>query len=134
MKARLSNLVGDLLSAKFLKYLLNAIITYPLVVLLTYCLTEYIGIYYLAAYLLSMSVAVVFNFMLSLKWIFDARGRVGSRFVRYLAVLASFTLANTFLVKVFTEYIGLHYVVSITVVSGTLFILKYLTYKKKVFA
>jgi putative flippase GtrA len=133
MKALLYGLRSDLLSAKFLKYVLNALVTYPLLLVLTYTLTEYVHLYYLASYFLALCVSIILNFALLLKLIFTAKGRVKSRFVRYIAVLASFTLANTVLVKVITEYVHIYYMISIIIVSGSLFVLKFLTYNKKVF-
>jgi putative flippase GtrA len=133
MKALLYGLRGEFLSAKFIKYILNAIITYPLLLIMTYVLTEYVGVYYLASYFLSLCLSIILNFTLLLKWTFTAQGKVKTRFVRYVLVLACFTLANTLLVKVFTEYVHVYYMLSIVVVTGSLFVLKYMTYNKKVF-
>jgi putative flippase GtrA len=133
MKPLIEVLKRDLLSVKFLKFLTNAILTYPLMIGLTYVLTEYAGLYYLLAYVLSLSLAILFTFFLSMKWIFKVRGKVFSRLIRYLVVLVLFSILNTLLVKILTEHVHVYYLVSITVVSGGIFILKYMTYKRKVF-
>lgn len=121
------------LSAKFLRYVVNMVVTYPLLILLTYALTEYGGMYYLLAYIISFCITIVINFSLAMKWIFNAEGMVGERFKRYMIVLTVFSVSNTLLVKVVTEYFAVYYLLSITLVSGCLFILKYMTYNDKVF-
>jgi putative flippase GtrA len=123
----------SILSQKFARYVVNMAVTYPLMLCLTYALTEFAGMYYLMAYVISLAVSIAVNFFLSMRWIFNVEGRVGGRFVRYLAVLAGFSLVNTVLVKVVTEYVGVYYLISITLVSGSMFVLKYLTYSAKVF-
>jgi putative flippase GtrA len=133
MEAIAGMLRKNFLSEKFVRYVVNMVITYPLLIGLTFGLTEFAGMYYLLAYVLSLCVTIIINFFLSMRWIFNVEGRVGNRFVRYLVVLAAFSLANTLLVKVFTEYLGVYYLLSIILVSGSMFLLKYLTYNSKVF-
>jgi dolichol-phosphate mannosyltransferase len=123
----------DFVSVKFAKYVLNMLITYPLMLGLTYALTEYVGMYYLLSYVISLCVSIVVNFLLAMRWIFGAQGRVGNRFMRYLVILAAFTLANTLLVKALTEYAGMYYIISIVLASGSMFLLKYITYNSTVF-
>ena len=73
------------------------------------------------------------SFIFSLKVIFTVDGDIISRFSRYLIFLALFSLTNVFLVKILTDYLKLHYLLSITIVTSSLFTIKFFTYNRFVF-
>jgi putative flippase GtrA len=122
-----------ILSVKFARYVLVACASYSLLLPMTYVLTEYFGVYYFISYVVSFLFVVFSNFMFSMRWTFRVGGKTGERFARYLLFLAAYTALNFVLVRFLTEGVGVYYLVSITAVTGVLFLAKYYTYKTMVF-
>jgi putative flippase GtrA len=121
------------LSVKFARYVLVACASYSLLLPMTYVLTEYFGVYYFVSYVVSFLMVISANFAFSMRWTFKVGGKTGERLTRYLFFLAAYTLLNFVLVRVLTEGAGVYYLVSITAVTGVLFLAKYYTYKTLVF-
>jgi putative flippase GtrA len=130
---RPSEAVRSLLSPVFARYVAVAAANYCLLVSGTYCLVNFAGVYYFWAYAMSLSVVVIINFALSMRWTFGVRGRVAERARSYAFWLTFFAALNAALVRLFTEALGIHYLLSISGVTASLFILKYLTYRSRVF-
>ena len=118
---------------KIFKFGIGGILSYLLNILITYILTTLFGIYYLYSYIIAFSMVIIFNFIFSLKVIFSVNGDIFSRFIRYLIFLALFSLTNVFLVKILTDHLKLHYLLSITIVTSSLFTIKFFTYNRFVF-
>jgi putative flippase GtrA len=82
---------------------------------------------------MSICIVLVLNFFLAMKLIFRVKGRSLVRFRRYIIVLAAYAIVNASLVTILTEYFRLYYMLSMIIVSASLFMLKYVAYSKKVF-
>jgi len=118
---------------KFARYVAVNGFTYSLMLSMTYALTEFAGVYYFYSYLSSMVAAIVLSFFLGMRWIFNVEGKVGQRFIRYIVLLFVFNAVNAVLVRYLTEFVGVHYMLSILIVTGSIFIFKYIAYKRNVF-
>ena len=81
---------------------------------LLYGLTEFVGIYYLTSAGISFSVAVVFNYILSILWVFDTRKITSWKheFLIFFIISIIGLSLNQLTMLFFTEYIHLHYTVS----------------------
>ena len=118
---------------KFVRFGAAGVFTYFLNIGITFLLTEIVGLYYLYSYIIAWSIIIIINFILNLRFIFSVKGYTARRFIKYVLFWAVFTVTNIYLVKLFTEVLGLYYLLSITTITGVLFVVKYFTYKNLVF-
>jgi len=130
----INSLAKNVFKIRFFRYSLGGVLSYLINILVTYLLTTILNIYYFYSYLVAFSIVMLFNFMFSLKVIFSIKGKIVSRFIRYIVFLAIISLTNVFAVKFLTESIDLYYIFSITIVTIFLFIIKYFIYKTFVFS
>ena len=124
---------GNLKNNKFIRFSFGGILSYSINIAVTYILTSVFGLYYFYSYLIAFSIVILFNFIFSLKIIFSVQGKILNRFIRYIIFLAIFSLTSIYAVKYFTEVLSLYYLISITVVTVSMFLVKYFVYKRFVF-
>ena len=129
----INSLVKNISKIRFFRYSLGGVLSYLINIVVTYLLTTIFHIYYFYSYLIAYSIVVLFNFTFSLKIIFSVNGNIANRFIRYIIFLTIFSLINIFSVKFLTESMNLYYIISISIVTIVLFIIKYFIYKKFVF-
>lgn len=130
----INSLVKIISEIKFLKYSIGGILSYILNISVTFLLTDTFNLYYLYSYLIAYSIVLIFNFVFALKVIFSVTGKIANRFFRFIIFIIIFFLTNIFAVKFFTETVGLYYIISITIVTFTLFMIKFFIYKHFVFS
>jgi len=116
-----------------MRFVLLGCLYYLYTTVSTYVLTEFLGIYYFLSYAVVYSVGVALSFVFAFRWIFNVSGRLTDRLRRYLTYLLGFYVANIALVRFSTEFLGVHYIVSITAVTVGLFVAKYFVYRDRVF-
>jgi|SRR6185369_15919629 putative flippase GtrA len=81
-------------------------------------LTEFAGLWYVAATATGAFVGAVVNFFLGRHWTFAADHQpIHGQFLRYSAVSAVSLALNTLGVYLFTEYLSLHYTLSRAIVA-----------------
>lgn len=118
---------------KFGTFVLGGGLSFFLKVFLTLLLTEVVGISYFTSYIISLSAIVGFGFFYNFYFTFKvARGRLRN-FVKYVIALFTFNIFDAALVRILTEFVGIHYIVSIITVTTLIFLLKYIVYDKFVF-
>ena len=91
------------------------------------------GLWYFVSYVITLSIVVVFSFLYNAYLTFHVLERKKRNFVIYCFVLFVFNLADASLVRLSTEILGFHYIISIVTVTTFLSFLKYLVYDKIVF-
>lgn len=95
-------------------------------------LTEVVKVNYLAASTLSFSLAVTFNYILSIYWVFVPNERKNRRVMILLFwVFSIIGLAiNDLLIWVLVERIGLHYIIAKILATGIVMIFNFVTRKR----
>ena len=95
-------------------------------------LTEVVKVNYLAASTLSFSLAVTFNYILSIYWVFVPNERKNRRVMILLFwVFSIIGLAiNDLLIWVWVERIGLHYIIAKILATGIVMIFNFVTRKR----
>jgi putative flippase GtrA len=109
------------------------VILFFLNLFLTWSLTEIVGLNYMVSYSITLTIVIMSSFYLSLKVVFKVKTRYRIRFMKYTITYFLFLGANILSVRLLTEVIRLHYLFSIVLVTGGLFLTKFFTYNRYVF-
>lgn len=87
------------------------VIDYGIMILLT----ELVEINYLISSSISFCISVIFNYILSIVWVFDvdnSQGRKGSNFIKFIILSVIGLGINQILMWFGTSYIGIHYMIT----------------------
>jgi len=94
-----------------------------------YVLTEFAGLYYLAAYIVAFILSVTNNYICNSLWTFKSNsGAVG--WTKYVTICATTLMFNSALMYILTDILGLWYMFSAVVVILLVFLLNYVLSKK----
>ncbi len=104
-----------------------------LTLILTYTMTEILGLYYLYSYIIVLTITTAVNFFLGSKFVFKTETKHLKRFFYYLSSILIFYVSDIFVTKIFTETIGFHYTFSIFLSKGIIFFTKYFFYDRVIF-
>ncbi|MFC1727913.1 GtrA family protein [Nanoarchaeota archaeon] len=126
-------LAKKILFHKFSKFFYGGVLSYLIKVGLTSFLTEIFNIYYFYAYIFSLIFAIIFNFYFAIQVIFKTTKNKRRTFVKYLVSLGIIAVIDALLVRIITEYLAIHYALSITIITALIFVSKYFIYDKLVF-
>ena len=137
----LQNLAGYLFYKKntireFIKFgIVGAIGTFVNIIIL-YLLTEKIGIYYLISAIFSFVVAMSSNFILNKIWTFkeNIRAGFGKKYLQFSIVSISALLVNLFFLYIFTEVLGIYYIISQVLAIGVALIVNFIGNKAWTFS
>ncbi len=123
---------------KILRYLFSGGTATGVNFFFLYAFTEWVGFYYLISVVLAFLIAVCVSFAMQKFWTFKDNSKDGLRgqMVIYISVAIINTIINTFLVYMFVEYVGLHYLAGQFISSGLIafesfFVYKYFIFKKE---
>ena len=119
---------------KLVRYIIFGAVILSLTLSLTYLLTEVVHIYYLYSYIIVLTIITVTNFILNSKIVFKTKKQHGARLIYYILSITVFYCIDIILIKVFTDFIGIHYSFSITTSKVILFFTKFLVYNKFLFS
>lgn len=122
----------------FKNKLLNQIIKFGLVggtafvidyVLLYFC-TEFLHIHYLISSIISFTVSVIFNYILSIKWIFDVKKKQDVKDFVIFIILSVIGLGiNSLIMYVMVEKFGVYYMLSKIVSTAVVMVYNFITRK-----
>ena len=125
-------MAGSLVRLRFVKFGLVGASGVVVNTLLLALLTSGAGLFYVASALLATEASIVWNFVLSERWVFQGRGD-GGRVRRFL----SFTVVNSLafglsgpLLWVLVSGLGLHYLLANLLSIGGMMILRFLVADK----
>jgi dolichol-phosphate mannosyltransferase len=121
-------MVGNLVRLRFVRFGLVGASGVAVNMLLLGVLTSGAGLFYLASALLATEASIVWNFVLSERWVFRGRRDRGRlrRFVSFVAVNSlAFALSGP-LLWILVSGLGLHYLVGNLLSIGVLMILRFL--------
>ncbi len=129
----LKNLVGYLAYKKnviteFFKFALVGLIGTVINLLILYFLTEFFGIYYLFSAVVAFIVAASNNFILNKIWTFKEkiRDKILSKYVKFFSISITALLVNLFFLYIFTEFLGIYYMISQIIAIGIALIINFL--------
>ena len=117
------------------RYIVAGVIGVVVNVGVLYGLTHFLGMWYLAASMVSFVVSLLVSFALQKMWTFQDRGMqvAGRQFLVYLAI-ALFNLGlNSLCMYFFTSILGIWYVISQLLSSGLIAISSFFLYRAFVF-
>ena len=79
-----------------------------------YLLTEKAGIYYIVSAIFAFAVAMSSNFILNKTWTFKEkiRAQIGKKYLQFGLISISALLVNLFFLYIFTEILGIYYIIS----------------------
>ena len=122
----------------FKNKLLNQILKFGLVggtafvidyVLLYFC-TEFLHIHYLISSIISFTVSVIFNYILSIKWIFDVKKKQDVKdFVIFIILRVIGLGINSLIMYVMVEKFGVYYMLSKIVSTAVVMVYNFITRK-----
>ncbi len=122
----------------FKNKLLNQILKFGLVggtafvidyVLLYFC-TEFLHIHYLISSIISFTVSVIFNYILSIKWIFDVKKKQDVKGFVIFIILSVIGLGiNSLIMYVMVEKFGVYYMLSKIVSTAVVMVYNFITRK-----
>lgn len=122
----------------FKNKLLNQILKFGLVggtafvidyVLLYFC-TEFLHIHYLISSIISFTVSVIFNYILSIKWIFDVKKKQDVKDFVIFIILSVIGLGiNSLIMYVMGEKFGVYYMLSKIVSTAVVMVYNFITRK-----
>jgi len=105
------------------RYLMVAVVAFAVDFGLLFSLTHYGGVYYLISAAIAFSAGLAVNYSLSIRWVFSQRAMEDWR--KELAIFGAVgvvgLLLNELIIWACTEKVGLHYLVSKLISTGTVF-------------
>lgn len=122
----------------FKNKLLNQILKFGLVggtafvidyVLLYFC-TEFLHIHYLISSIISFTVSVIFNYILSVKWVFNVKKKQDVKdFVIFIILSVIGLEINSLIMYVMVEKFGVYYMLSKIVSTAVVMVYNFITRK-----
>ncbi len=80
---------------------------------LLYMLTEFLKIHYLISSIVSFSVSVIFNYIMSIKWVFDINKKQGIKdFIVFIVLSIIGLIINSILMYLMVDMIGMYYMIA----------------------
>lgn len=122
----------------FKNKLLNQILKFGLVggtafvidYVLLYLCTEFLHIHYLISSIISFTVSVIFNYILSIKWIFDVKKKQDVKdFVIFIILSVIGLEINSLIMYVMVEKFGVYYMFSKIVSTAVVMVYNFITRK-----
>ena len=96
-----------------------------------FLLTEFCGIHYLLSGAISFTASVIYNYMLSIKWVFDAKKDVNK--VQELAVFIGLSVIglglNQLLMWLFVDIFHIYYMLSKIIATAIVMVYNFVTRK-----
>jgi len=115
-----------------IRFSLGAPLAYILKIGITFLLTEIASIHYFLSYVVTYVLIVLFAYFYN-NYITFRKNPAYRSFRNFIIAYLFFIILDLFLVKTLTDFYQINYLLSITLVTITLFFLKFFVYHKKVF-
>ena len=85
---------------------------------LLYAFTEFLKIHYLISSIISFSVSVIFNYVLSVKWVFDVNKKQDIKeFIKFIIFSVIGLIINSILMYIQVDIMVIHYITGKVVVK-----------------
>lgn len=129
----LQNLVGYLPYKKnvikeFVKFGIVGGVGTLINICILYLLTEKAGVYYMVSAILSFLVAMSSNFILNKVWTFkeEIKSKIGKKYLQFGVVSVLALIVNLFFLYIFTEFLGIYYIISQILAIGVALVINFL--------
>ena len=97
---------------------------------LLYFLTEFCNIYYMISSVISFTVSLIFNYILSIKWVFDVRKKQTYKEVIVFVLLSVFgLLINQLVMYVGSDLLNIYYMITKLVATFIVMVWNFVTRK-----
>lgn len=98
--------------------------------LILYILTDIVGIYYLISSVISFSVSVIFNYILSIIWVFDVNKKQTTKDFIIFIVLSVIGLGiNSVIMFVMVDILSIYYMISKLFSTAVVMVYNFITRK-----
>ncbi len=125
--------LSNTLIQQILAFASGGALIFFLKIILTAFLTEYISIPYIVSYSITLIISILFSFFYHIYVTFKINKPSLSYFLRFIIALLFFYLVDALLVWNITEFLKIHYTLSITITTIILFFIKFIVFDKLVF-
>ena len=97
---------------------------------LLYVLTEFIGIHYLISSIISFTISVIFNYIMSITWVFDVTKKQGAKEFIVFIILSVIGLGlNELIMYLMVDIMAIHYMISKLFSTGIVMVYNFITRK-----
>jgi len=102
------------ITKEFIKFALVGVVNTLINLAVLYILTEFFSVYYILSSFLAFLVAVTNSFILNTLWTFksDIKNKTATKYSKFFIVSVVTALFNILFLYVFTEFVGLWYMLS----------------------
>ena len=95
-----------------------------------YVLTDIFHIYYLISSCISFTVSVIFNYILSIKWVFDVNKKQGLKeFILFIILSVIGLIINEIIMYLMVDIMNIHYMISKLFSTGVVMVYNFITRK-----
>lgn len=126
-------MIKRIINSTLTKYTLGGVFSYAVKIALTFVLVDIFQLWYWYAYLTSLTVVIITNFLVNSFFVFRVKNEKNKRFFKYLFSIIIFNTVDGLLVKILTELLSIYYLVSIVIVTTLVFVVKFFVYRFAVF-
>lgn len=97
---------------------------------LLYILTEFLEVHYLISSVISFTVSVIFNYIMSIKWVFDVNRKQGIKeFVVFVALSIIGLGINSLIMYLMVDIMSIYYMISKLVSTAVVMVYNFITRK-----
>lgn len=97
---------------------------------LLYVLTEFVGIHYLISSVISFTVSLIFNYILSIKWVFDVTKKQTAKEITIFVILSVIGLGiNQAVMYVGSDLLHIYYMLTKIVATAIVMVWNFVTRK-----
>lgn len=115
---------------QILKFGIVGVLAFIIDYSLLYILTEFCGIYYLYSSIVSFIVSLIFNYIASIKWVFDVNKKQTVKEIIIFAALSVIGLGiNQLVMYCMVELLNIYYMFSKIVATGIVMVWNFITRK-----
>ncbi len=114
---------------RYVKFVFGGGIALILNLILTYILTEYLGLWHMISFAIALGLELLFLFIYHTFITFKKRGRK----IIFILIISFISALNWILVFILTQELKLHYLISIVLVAGVVSIINYTLNRNLVF-
>lgn len=115
---------------QILKFGVVGVIAFAIDYSLLYVLTEVFGIYYLISSVVSFTVSLIFNYIASIKWVFDVTKKQTAKEIIIFIILSVIGLGiNQLILYLMTDLWAIYYMFSKLVATAIVMVWNFITRK-----
>ena len=94
-----------------------------------FALLTQLGLHYLIAGIISFTVSVIFNYIASIKWVFDAKKQTKKEFILFVVLSVVGLGLNSLLMYIGVDKIGIHELLMKLIATGIVMVYNFITRK-----